>query len=67
MISKSEAIDLARQECDRRGISWEGSVRVVGALRVITVWIDADKRGGNVIVRLGRRKGEVRKFLITPK
>jgi hypothetical protein len=67
MIGKSEAIELARRECERRGIAWEEPVSVVHGLFVVSVWTHTDKIGGNVIVTLGRRRGEVRNVSITPK
>lgn len=59
MISKAQAKELARQECERREFSWEEPVRVSGGRVNITFWTNADVIDANTIVTVNRRTGEV--------
>jgi hypothetical protein len=59
VISKAEAKELARAECERRGLPFAEPVRVSGGLRRYSVWTDARMRGGNVSLWVDRRTGAV--------
>lgn len=59
MIGKTEAKELARLECERRGVQFTEPVYISGWLRRYSVWTDAKSRGGNVSLRVDRRTGAV--------
>jgi len=58
-VSREQALDIARRECERRGLPWQEPVRVMSELADWAVWTHADHRGGNVRVIVDKGTGEV--------
>jgi hypothetical protein len=66
-ITPDEAKELAREQCERHGLSFEEPVRVFREGRHFVVWTKSGWRGGNAIVRVDRRTGKVGVPSFTPK
>jgi hypothetical protein len=60
-VDSGEAVDVARAECQRRGIPWLEPVRVHRHYGNWTVWTHADRIGGNVRVVVDAGTGDVLK------
>ena len=56
-ISKGQAVEIALQECQRRGWTW-GKLYVVEKLRTWQVWINSDVKGSPFIL-VCQRTGKV--------
>jgi hypothetical protein len=67
MITRAQATELARQECERRGLSFVEPVRVIGGPLRYSVWTRSNSRGGNVIVSVHRWNGKTEIVAVTPK
>lgn len=59
MLSKAEAIEIARAECERRDLPFLDPVSVTRGIWRITVFAHSTFRGGNVRVQLRARTGDV--------
>jgi hypothetical protein len=59
MVSRVEAIQIARAECALRGWPWLAPIEVHWGLFTITVITNAKSRGSNVRIRVRRRDGAV--------
>ena len=59
VISKEEAVEVARKECERRGIPWLEPVKVFRHYGNWSVWTHANHRGGNVRVIVDKETGEI--------
>jgi hypothetical protein len=58
-VSKDRAMDIARGECERRGLVWLEPVRVHRHYGNWSVWTNADKIGGNIRIIVDSRNGQV--------
>jgi hypothetical protein len=67
VITRTEATELARQECERRGLRFVEPVRVIGGPLRYSVWTRADSRGGNIIVSVHRWSAKAEVVGVTPK
>lgn len=67
MITRIQATELARQECERSGLSFVEPVRVIGGPLRYSVWTRANSRGGNIIVSVHRWSGKTEIVAVTPK
>jgi hypothetical protein len=67
MITREEAKELARAECERRGLGFDEPVRVIGGPLRYRIWTRSNARGGNVIVSVHRWNGETEVVAVTPK
>jgi hypothetical protein len=60
-VSGPQALELARTECERRGLDWEEPVRVRRRLLIYEVWTASERTGGNLVVEVDARSGRVRR------
>ena len=67
MVSRDEARELARAECERHGLAFDEPIRVNGGPLHYSVWTRADARGGNAIVSVHRWTGAVELRTVTPR
>jgi hypothetical protein len=58
-VSRDRALDIARHYCDTQGYEWVEPVAVVERLRYYLIHTNAEKRGGNVWLRIDNGSGEV--------
>lgn len=61
-ISRERAIELARQECERRGQPWEGPIGVHGYFLYYSVVTHDDWLGGDIWIAVDKRDGHIRGF-----
>lgn len=66
-ITKDEARRIAQKECEKRELSWGEPVVVHWGWTTYTVWAYADRRGGNTIVKIRKKDGEVMSAIQTPR
>lgn len=62
MLSKAEALEIARAECERRGLAFVEPVMVQRGPFRIKIVTNAGTTGGNVRMRLNARTGAVTRF-----
>jgi hypothetical protein len=67
MISRAEAVELARAEVERRGLEWVEPIRVNRGIWNYAVWTRSDYRGANLIIEVNRRSGKAAVVGQTPK
>ena len=67
MISRAQALELARAEVARKGLQWVEPISVHGGIWNYSVWTRSKSRGGNVIIRVNRRSGIATVVGHTPK
>jgi hypothetical protein len=65
MITKKQALEIARQECARRGWSWDEPVSVKWGFFCYTVW-GGGRKGGNLCIRISKKTGEVVSAGVSP-
>ena len=58
-ITKDDARRIAQVECVKRELPWGDPVVVYWGLTTYTVWAFADRRGGNTIIKIRKKDGEV--------
>lgn len=58
-ISREAALEIARQECGRRGWPWQEPVHVEEGLRSYVVRTNMQMRGGNCAIRISTQTGDV--------
>lgn len=66
MISKQEALAIARDECARRGWGWTEPVRVSWGIFTYTVCTNCHSRGGNAALVIRKRDGVITSATISP-
>jgi hypothetical protein len=67
MIDRNEALAVARDEVERRGLWWVEPVIIRFGIRHYRIWTNANSRGGNVAIRVNRKSGEVTALTTTPR
>jgi hypothetical protein len=67
MISRDDAVTLAREEVVRKGLVWTEPATVNFGFWNFRVWTRGDSRGGNIIIRVNRRSGAATIMAVTPK
>lgn len=67
MITKSEAKEVAINECAKRGWKWSEPVLVKWRLFSFVIWTNANRKGGNVCIRIRKKNGEILQVSQTPK
>ena len=67
MITKEEAVEIARAEIERRGQRFRPEIAVSKGLLWYTVWTHAHTIGGGPCVRVGKRTGEVLSYWFVPR
>jgi len=65
MITKAQALEIAKQECTKRGWQWNEPVSVNWGLFCYTVW-GGGRKGGNICVKVKKSNGEVISVGISP-
>ncbi len=58
-ISREEAVAIAREECAQRGWPWREPIRVEEGWRSYVVRTNTEMRGGNCMILVSTRTGEV--------
>jgi hypothetical protein len=66
-LTREQAAEIARAECERQGWAWEQPVRIHEHLRYYWFWTNAHMRGGNVHIRVDIHDGRVLWSSITPR
>ena len=66
MVTKEQVLEIARQECTRRGWPWNEQTSVRWGLFAFTVW-GGGRKGGNLCMKIRKRDGEVLSATMTPK
>ena len=66
-MKKTDALDIARTECEKRNVPWREPVLVHWGLFHYTVWTDARNRGGNVCVKIRKRDGAIVSLNLMPR
>ncbi len=66
-LTAHEAEARAKRECEARRWPWTTPIRVTRRRDGYTVWTNAGMRGGNVIVALDGRTGEVKYAFYAPR
>ena len=65
-ISKTDALSIARAECERRDWLWWEPVHIKTSWGSWEIWTNADEKGGNVRILVSKDTGEIAKaFLLT--
>jgi len=59
-LTRERAIEIARSECEVRGLPCREPLKAYRHLTHYSVWTMADSVGGNVIIEVDHRTGEVR-------
>jgi len=67
VVSRDEARELARAECERQGIAFEEPISVNGGPLHYSVWTRSGTRGGNAIVSVHRWTGAVQLRGVIPR
>ena len=65
-MNKQEAQEIAQKECEARGWSLGQPVKISGGLFHYEVWGFADRKGGNVIIRIRKWDGKIVRACMTP-
>jgi hypothetical protein len=66
-ITSEYALEIAREECRKRGWPWVDPVVVTEELRSWRIWTNAEHLGGNVIIRINSLNGSVEHASLTPR
>lgn len=66
-VSRFDALELARAECERRGWPWNEPVHLTEHLTRYTVWTNAEFRGANCVISIDSVSGEVLSAEVTPR
>lgn len=64
VISRQQAREVAEQACDARGFPFEEPVKVSWGLFNFRVRTKADHIGGNVVITVSARTGEVKRVWV---
>ena len=66
-ISKAEAKEIAKRFCEQQGWPWSlfEPVSIRWGLSTYTVW-GGHRKGGNLIMRIRKRDGEIIEVAMTP-
>jgi hypothetical protein len=65
MITRKQALQIARDECERRGWPWNEQAFVQWGIFAFTVW-GGGRKGCNLCVRVRKRDGAIVKSFMTP-
>jgi len=65
-VTKDDAREIARQECERNGWPWIEPVSVNWGLFAYTVW-GRGRKGGNLYVRIRKKDGAILSSNMTPR
>ena len=65
-ITRLEALRIARDECSRRGWTWNEQTSVRWGLFSYAVW-GGGRKGGNLCVKIRRKDGIVLRSSLTPR
>jgi hypothetical protein len=66
MVTKEQALEIARQECGRRGWPWNEQTSVRWGLFALTGW-GGGRKGGNLWMKIRKRDGEILSASMSPK
>ncbi len=66
-VTGPQARELARAECERRGLGWEEPARVRRRLLVYEVWTASQRTGGNLVVEVDAHSGQIRRVRSLPR
>ncbi len=66
-VMSEQAEALARRECEDRGWPWSTPIRIRRRRDGYIVWTNAGMRGGNVIISVDGRTGEVTYAFYAPR
>jgi hypothetical protein len=66
-MTKSEALEIAKQEAQRRDWQWMEPSKVDWGFFSYTVWSHSGFRGGNVVAKVRKRDGTVLSIVLHPK
>ncbi len=66
MITKEQALEIARKECKQRGWPWNEHTTIAWGFICYTVW-GGGRKGGNLMMKIRKRDGEIVSAGMTPK
>ena len=66
LMTKQTALQIAREECARRGWSWNEDTSVKRGLFAYTVW-GGGRKGGNLCIKIRKKDGAVLSATLSPK
>ena len=66
-MNKTDALAIARIECEKRNELWREPVSVSWGLFHYTVWTHSGYRGCNVCVKIRKRDGTIARFTVMPR
>jgi hypothetical protein len=66
-IGLDEAREAARKACVARGLKWDPPIKGRLTIRGYRFWTNADSIGGNVIVWVSQKTGNVKEVVSTPR
>ena len=66
MITKEQALLIARGECIRRGWPWNEQTFVRWGFFTFKVW-GGWRKGGNLYMKIRKRDGKILRAIMTPK
>jgi hypothetical protein len=66
MITKQQAKEIARNECQQKNWPWLEPIYVKWGLYNYTIW-GGGRKGGNLIIKIRKKDGEIICSGITPK
>ncbi len=65
-ITKEDALQIARSECERRGWAWNDQSTVKGGFFNFTVW-GGGRKGGNLFMKIRKKDGAILQASMSPK
>lgn len=66
MVTKEKALEIAREECTRRGWPWNEQTSVKWSFFSYTVW-GGGRKGGNLYIKIRKRDGQIISATMTPR
>ncbi len=65
-VTRDQALEIARAECERRGYGWLGPVKVEESLKEYWLLSQADRLEGSVSVTVDVHTGEIKNVTLIP-
>ena len=65
MITRAQALEIAREECARRGWPWNEPLSVKWGFIYYTIW-GGGRKGGNLSMKIRKKTGEIVRVEMTP-
>ena len=66
-IRQDDAVKLAREECERRGLAWKEPILVKHSQHHYVIRTNTNRIGGNLTIRIDDSSGAIDDFELAPK